>query len=209
MTSSGTCSLDLGVSVFAQHLKLMIRECYPRVEAPSPWAILPIWEQYEKLTHARDDAGLKKFLNSFDDSGLLPNHGCDLLELDKISEMLADRRGKRALVTGSNTSPKLVTENDLLTIFQADDRQDATYVLGHLRPDADSVCSAIFEAVRRKVLHPDKPVHAWCEYVPPEVKHILGPQLSSLLSRAMKPQQYHNIVLVDCHETEAQFQMGV
>ncbi|OAG41893.1 hypothetical protein AYO21_03896 [Fonsecaea monophora] len=209
VTSSGTCSLDLGVPVFAQHPKLMIRECYSWVGVPSPSAILPIWERYENLNHARDDAALQELLISFDDSGLLPSQGCDMLEREKFTEMLTDLRGKRALVTSTSNLPKLITEDDLLAIFQTDDRPDATYVLGHPRPDADSACSALFEAVRRKVLYPERPVHTWCEYVPPEVKYILGPQFSSLLSRVAKPRNYHNIVLVDCHKTEACFRMGV
>lgn len=108
VTYSGTCSLDLGTPVYAQHPIVMNRECYPRIEAPIPLAILPIWERHEKLTHARDDAGLKEFLVLFDDSDLLPSQGCDLLELEELAEMLADLRGKRTLVTSLDITLKQV-----------------------------------------------------------------------------------------------------
>lgn len=35
VTSSGTCSLDLEIPVFAKHPKIMIRECYDHVTPPS------------------------------------------------------------------------------------------------------------------------------------------------------------------------------
>ena len=56
MTSSGTCSLDLGIPAVARHAMVMIRECYlvlkPEVVSP----LESIWNNYLSITKRREDA---------------------------------------------------------------------------------------------------------------------------------------------------------
>ncbi len=82
--SSVTCSLDLGVHVFARHPELMIRECYTAYKEPVPAAILPVWSSYQCHTHPRNDAALKNLFETFDISTLEQDYPDDHLYFHQV-----------------------------------------------------------------------------------------------------------------------------
>lgn len=53
VSSSGTCSLDLGIPTTAMHSKIMIREIYEKPIAPRASVIDSLWPTYEDLIHSR------------------------------------------------------------------------------------------------------------------------------------------------------------
>jgi len=84
------------------------------------------------------------------------------------------------------------------TLTQSPSR-NATYVVGHDHPDADSVLSAIFEAVRRNVRDPTQLSLPWAPSIPSEAISILGTELTNMFAKVPMFESQHNIVLVDCH----------
>jgi hypothetical protein len=116
MTSSGTCSLDMGIPDFARHPMIMIRECYqlkaPKRERP----IDSIWAEYESVTHERDDKAIRDFLISLQPDDLRPKNDVDEFLVKKENEMISDRAGKKRLLTGGYEDLQIV---DCSTITNA------------------------------------------------------------------------------------------
>ncbi|ORY09811.1 hypothetical protein BCR34DRAFT_540285 [Clohesyomyces aquaticus] len=209
VTSSGTCSLDLGIPIFATHPKIMIRECYKTLPSARSSELAVVWKTYQQLTQVKDNEGIRSLLLSLDLSNLSPLYNNDEFELHKEQEMLADLRGKKRLLLDDNDQLKVLGWDQLHGLFSPKDPSQATYVLGHPRPDADSVISAIFEAMRRRVSYPSRAALPWAESVPREVRALLGEHVTQMLLSTKKPGRENDIVLVDCHESSMQLQMGV
>jgi len=209
VTSSGTCSLDLGIPVFAKHPKIMIRECYENFEAPILSPLLTSWPTYEKLTRTRDYNGLKKFLADLNIAHFNIVESKDEFLYQRDKERLVDWIGKKRLLENDTTSSRLIDEAMMLDTLRSTPDDRTFFVMGHARPDADSIMSSVFEAVRRHLVYPDQGSLPWSESIPREVEHILGPAATDLLSKIDPPSRHNSIVLVDCHQVDSKYQMGV
>lgn len=209
VTSSGTCSLDLGIPAFAQHSNFMIRECY-REQPPSYSTPLDaIWPIYESKTFGRDDHEIEQFLMSIDPENLLLTDNMDAFEAEKGRDRLADLVGKRRLLQANFDGLRTVDDGDICNALATTPVEETTYVTGHSNPDADAIVSSIFEATRRYLVYPERTFVAWAERVPPVVRHILGAKITTLLSDTPRFQPYHDIVLVDCHSLDPSSQHQV
>jgi hypothetical protein len=209
VTSSGTCSLDLGIPVFARHPKIMMRECYKSLAPPSPSPIMVVWEEYEKLTQSRNDNAIRSFLGSIDLDGLHSSHAADEFIACKEMEMHIDMKGKQTLLAHcTGTLPKIERAH-MIDVLQKTPDDETLYVVGHPRPDSDSVISAIFEAIRRNLKYPPRTCLPWTESVPREVQHLLGLEATTKLSKIPAPGSQHDIVLVDCHQVATERQTNV
>jgi len=102
----------------------------------------------------------------------------------------------------------VLDQGALLDTLRGRPDQNTVYVMGHIRPDADSVISSIFEAVRRQMAYPGSST-AWSESIPREVQHILGPEAVELLLKIPSPLPSNHVVLVDCHKVDPKYQMAV
>ncbi|KAK6330807.1 hypothetical protein TWF718_003006 [Orbilia javanica] len=205
VSSSATCSLDLGIPVFAQHPMIMIRECYRKKFAAKKSPILSIWSRYNDLTLSRDDAGVRDFLLSLNLDNLRPEDTVDEFQAAKEHEMLVDLRGKRQLLTNDSDKMRIIGLLDMIDAFEVAPGSSSTFVLGHPNPDADSLVSAVFEAARRAILAKDKSetFFAWAESIPAEVRHVLGAPLSDKINLdPQKPGPSDNIILIDCQNIE-------
>ncbi|KAK6502687.1 hypothetical protein TWF506_003265 [Arthrobotrys conoides] len=206
VSSSATCSLDLGIPVFAQHPMMMIRECYRKKLLVTKSPILSIWSRYNSLTLSRDDAKIRDFLLSLDLDSLKPEETVDEFQAAKELEMLVDMRGKRLLLTNdSDCNMRIIGLSDMIKAFEVVPGSSSTFVMGHPNPDADSVVSSVFEAARRALVAKDKSKShfAWAESIPAEVQHILGDALSEKISLdPQKPGPSDDIILVDCQNIE-------
>ncbi|KAE9370188.1 hypothetical protein N431DRAFT_468258 [Stipitochalara longipes BDJ] len=63
VTSSGTCSLDLGIPADARHPMVMIRECYSVLKPEEVSPIESIWNEYLSVTKRKDEAEIKNFIH--------------------------------------------------------------------------------------------------------------------------------------------------
>lgn len=209
VTSSGTCSLDLGIPAFAQHSNFMIRECY-REHPPSFSSPLDaIWPIYESKTFGRNDDEIEQFLKSIDPRNLLPTGDMDAFEAEKDCERLIDLLGKRRLLEADFDGLQTVDEGDICNALATPPVEETTYVTGHSNPDADAIVSSIFEATRRYLVYTGRTCVAWAERVPPVVKHILGARITTHLCNTPRFQSHHDIVLVDCHNMDPSSQHQV
>ncbi|KAK2597396.1 hypothetical protein QQS21_006020 [Conoideocrella luteorostrata] len=207
VTSSGTCSLDLGIPSFAKHANLMILECYSK-EPPS--LVIPIedfWCRYEHLTLRRNDDEIKKFFISIDPEEIVvKDDGLDDFVFQKNTERFYDLVGKKRLIERCFDGLKTINVVEITPATSPD--TITTYVTGHPNPDADSIVSSVFEAARRNVLYGTHCV-AWSDRVPPTVAHILGSKICANLLAMPKFGPTHDIVLVDCHSTEEECEYQV
>jgi len=64
VTSSGSCSLDLGVPANTHHPIVMIRECYSVLKPEEVSPIDSIWNEYLSATKKKDEAEIKNFITS-------------------------------------------------------------------------------------------------------------------------------------------------
>lgn len=206
VTSSGTCSLDLGIPTFAKHPMMMLRECYPAKRSIPVSPINKIWHQYEAVTHSKDNKKIRDFLTSIDSPSLVQQtDGLESFLMEKEQEMAVDILGKRTLLLGQFSHLKKLSKADMMSTLKRTTQEATTMVIGHPHPDADSIVTAVYEATRRVLVHKKEVCLPWCERVPNEVEHILGPVMSRLLGAIDAPSDLHDIVLVDCHETEEKF----
>jgi inorganic pyrophosphatase/exopolyphosphatase len=208
VTSSGTCSLDLGIPIFAKHPKIMMRECYRTPRPPCVSPLLATWEIYEALTQSRNDGAIRKFFEGINDDKLVSLDTADEFIAHKEAEMQVDLRGKRILLTGSRHDLPLIETSDLIDTIQQNDTQEAQYVIGHERPDSDSVVSALFEAVRRRLKY-SRVCLPWSESIPREVEQLLGPKISRHLEKVPAPGPQNELILVDCNQVNPSLQMNV
>ncbi|KUJ24631.1 DHH phosphoesterase [Mollisia scopiformis] len=211
VTSSGTCSLDLGIPIFAKHPKIMLRECYEKLEPPVPSPLCTIWPKYEKLIHLRDTLSLQRFLKELDISKIsisIEDYQDDFL-YNRGKERLIDLIDKRRLLEREATNLEIIHEAQLLSMLCSPPDDQAFFVIGHARPDADSVVSSVFEAMRRHLVYPNHACLPWSKSIPREVEHILGPEVTGLMSKISPPRRNNSIVLVDCHQADPKYQMGV
>ena len=204
VTSSGTCSLDLGIPTFAKHPMIMIRECYQAREPEITSPIHSIWNEYECLTQKKDDVAIREFFASLQvkeqDVGSTFNEFVN----NKEKEMWYDLAGKKRLLAEDFAGLLKIDESIIGKCLSAEPDESTTFVTGHAHPDADAIVSAIFEAVRRSLLlPPGKTVLPSVECLPREVAHVLGLKIAKLLrigtnsNNALGPQ--NEIVLVDTH----------
>ena len=180
VTSSGTCSLDLGIPTFARHPKIMIREAYETLEPEIPSPIHSIWSQYESLTQMRNDKAIRAFFMALDLGEKEVANNVDEFTNHKEREMWYDLNGKRRLLAGHFHGLSILDETMILDCLSGTVGEDTIFVTGHPRPDADAAVSALFEAVRRTLQSPPGTNALPCvEYLPPEVRHVLGPDITS------------------------------
>ncbi|KAK6388911.1 hypothetical protein LTR65_007192 [Meristemomyces frigidus] len=100
VTSSGTCSLDLGVPIFARHPLIMIREAYKGPPPKWNWPLDRIWADYQALMcqKSKDDAALERLLFELRDNDFVVEDDVDSLIVDKRREVAADLKGKRRIL---------------------------------------------------------------------------------------------------------------
>ena len=204
VTSSGTCSLDLGIPAFAKHPMIMIRECYQAREPEEISPIHSLWNEYEYLMHRKDDAAIRAFFASLRiDEQDIGNTFNELVN-EKEREMWYDLAGKKRLLAEDFAGLLKINESMIGKCLSAEPDKSTTFVMGHARPDADAIVSAIFEAVRRSLLfRPEKTALPLVECLPREVAHVLGSEIAKLLrvgtSSDDAPGPQNSIVLVDTH----------
>lgn len=154
--SSGTCSLDLGIPVFARHPKIMIREIYKLLEPPRTAEIEGIWEQYVRLTHSRDDLAVRDFLLGLDLHKITLTKHQDEFLVHKEKEMIIDLAGMKPLLQKGFDNLPLISEHTIEATLGRIPNDEAVYVMGHANPDADSIVTSGFEAVRRDLVYPQR-----------------------------------------------------
>lgn len=203
VTSSGSCSLDLGIPAFAKHPMIMIRECYQARELEKISPIHSIWNEYEYLTQRKDDVAIRKFFASLQVEEQHIGSTFNEFLNDKEREMWYDLAGKKRLLAEDFAGLLMIDESMIGKCLSAEPDESTTFVTGHARPDADAIVSAIFEAVRRSLLRPGNAALPRVECLPREVAHVLGLKIAKLLrvgtssNEELGPQ--NAIVLVDTH----------
>ena len=202
VTSSGTCSLDLGIPVFAQHSRIMIREAYRCKPCELDCPLDRTFAKYQSLVmkETKNDAALERLLLSLSAEDLAFDHSLDSMITEKRKEMTVDLVGKRRVLLDERDGLQVLDYNRLLSVLPSYNDQTDTVVLGHSHPDADAIISAIFEAARRNLISNSRKHVPWAEYLPAEVLHILGPTLSGLVA-SEHPSGHHTFVLVDCQDS--------
>ncbi|KAK4548758.1 hypothetical protein LTR36_008531 [Oleoguttula mirabilis] len=202
VTSSGTCSLDLGVPIFARHPLIMIREAYKGPPPKWNWPLDRIWADYQALMcqKSKDDAALERLLFELRDNDFVVEDDVDSLIVDKRREVAADLKGKRRILLDDFGGLVTIDIDRLRSALPTCNDTVETVVLGHAHPDADALVSAVFEAARRNLDSGSRTCAAWAESIPPEVAHILGPVLCDCLTRK-PPDANHALVLVDCQNS--------
>jgi hypothetical protein len=199
VTSSGTCSLDLGIPSFAQHPNFMIREAYRSQPTSANNPLDGIWMEYEQKTLSRNDVEISNFFKTLDiDSLAVPNAELDGFLAEKNQERVVDLAGKKRLIEEDFRGLKIIDLKTMASALCAKPDADTMYVTGHEYPDADAIVSAVFEAVRRHLVYGKKCV-AWSQRVPFVVRSILGTEVCEILSETPKYGPTNDIVLVDCH----------
>ena len=130
-----------------------------------------------------------------------------MLELDNSSNTLLNDRererridpiGKKRLLSGNYKGLRLITLSDLKNTLSGTPSRNTMYVIGHDHPDADSVASAVFEAVRRNLAYLKQNCLPWAPSVPPEVADIVGHELAERMVSSPALLSYHSVVFVDC-----------
>ena len=174
VTSSGTCSLDLGIPSFARHPNFMIRECYrskpPSIENP----LDKVWAEYEERTLSRNDKNILEFFKALDPNTLpQPSIQLDEFVAGKNKERVVDLIGKKRLIEGNFAGLRAIDLKTIATTLASKPDADTIYVTGHSQPDADAIVSAVFEATGRHIFY-EKDCVAWSQRLPNVVRHILG-----------------------------------
>lgn len=152
VSSSGTCSLDLGIPAIAKHPKIMIREVYEKVLPLVTSPLIKTWPIYKQLVDTRDCNTLAKFLDEHDLNSIRIIEPEDHLASHRINEQLIDMKGKKRLLGGSSEDLIIINKDHLLSMLRNSPDDGTIFVMGHEHPDADSIVSAIFEAVRRSLV---------------------------------------------------------
>jgi len=95
VTSSGTCSLDLGIPVFARHPNIMIREAYAGEPIVAYSPLEATWQRYQSLLQCgrRDDKALDTMRKDFTDDDLHAGDTVDSFLEEKHNEMRRDLVG--------------------------------------------------------------------------------------------------------------------
>jgi hypothetical protein len=202
VTSSGTCSLDLGIPVFARHPKLMMREAYRSRPSDLDCPLDHTFAEYQSLImrEKKDDDALKDFLVRLTAEQLSFDEVSNDMMTEKRREMVIDLIGMRRILLDEHEGLQVLTPDHLLSALPLDGEATSVIVLGHPWPDADSLVSAVFEAARRNMLSKTRSHVPWAEYVPPEVAQILGPALGGSIAPKW-PEELHTFVLVDCQRS--------
>jgi hypothetical protein len=209
VSSSGTCSLDLRIPNIARHPKIMIREVYEKVIAPDPSPLVDLWPIYERLTRSKDCDTLRGFLDGLDLDRIMIEESEDEFTGHREQERLIDMRGKKRIMNRDTKDLMIINKDHLLDTLRLAPGDGTCFVMGHRHPDADSIVSSIFEAVRRCLVYAALTFVPWSESVPREVRYILGDEATTLMSKTPSPGENNNIVLVDRHRTDTKYQMQV
>lgn len=161
------------------------------------------------MTQSRDYNGLKKFLANLDIANISIGHTQDEFLYQRDKERLIDLIGKKRLLENDTISLRVIDETIMLDTLRSTPDDRTFFVMGHARPDADSIMSSVFEAVRSRLVYQDQGPLPWSESIPREVEHILGPEATDLLSKIAPPSRHNSIVLVDCHQVDSKYRMEV
>ncbi|KAM7192132.1 DHH phosphoesterase [Rhypophila sp. PSN 637] len=203
VTSSGTCSLDMGIPPFAQHPNFMIREAYRSQPKSVDNPFDTIWAEYERKTLQRNDPEIAQFFRTLDVNSLTAPgpKGLDGFVAAKNQEKVSDLIGKKRLLEGDFHGLRVIDLKTMASSLCLEPDADTIYVTGHEHPDADAVVSAVYEAVRRHLVY-GKKCAAWSQRVPYVVRTILGTELTDILTKTPKYGLTNDIVLVDCHSLD-------
>lgn len=203
VTSSGTCSLDLGIPSFARHPNFMVRECYRTVPPVNDNPLDRIWTEYEAVTFSRNDEDIGGFFRSLDMEGISQSHEeLDGFIFEKNNERLTDLVGKKRLIEENFDNLRAITIEDISQALSILADAETTYVIGHEHPDADSIVSSVFEATRRQLFY-QKACVAWSDGMPYVVRKILGERISDSVMKTPKFGSTNDVVLVDCHSIDS------
>lgn len=198
VTSSGTCSLDLGIPATARHPKIMIRECYRSSKPVNTSAISDTWKKYMHATQSCNDKKIRRYILSLDlDSIQIGRHENTLLN-HKEEEMLVNLKGKRLLLTENYQCLNILGIESLIKMLCMKPDDNTTFVVGHKNPDADSVISAIFEALRRNAVYCANSTLPWIPSIPVEVSNLFTADLQRALLAIPMFKPHKDIILVDC-----------
>ena len=158
-----------------------------------------IWSRYVTAIAKGENKELQEgiTLETLDLAGLKLNKNST--PLIDYKEIAADVLGKNRLLGGYFDGFHILTVRDICQTLSKIPDPQTTYVVGHQNPDADSIVSAIFEAVRRNYVYPDKSCIPWVEKIPMYVQKMLGAEFTRLLLEIPKPLYHNDIILVDCH----------
>ncbi|KAK5993557.1 hypothetical protein PT974_06991 [Cladobotryum mycophilum] len=206
VTSSGTCSLDLGVPCFARHPNLMIRKCYRKppflVGTINNTSMDRIWSDYEQKTHARNDDEIIKFFKSLDLDDLTriadTSNGSPS---ERTRERLMDLAGKKRLIEGGFMGLRTIDHDMMVKALSSRPDANTTYVVSHDYPDADGIVSAVFEAFRRRAFYGEDCV-VWLPNNSVITRQFLGGEISDFIESVPKFRSTNSIVLVDCHSID-------
>lgn len=209
VTSSGTCSLDMGIPVFAKHRMIMIRECYRSMPPETKSPLESIWSTYQSLTRQRGDKAIRSFITALKLDNVSPADHIDGFLVEREREMISDLTGKKRLLTGEYNGLKLIDTSTICKALSAVADEDTTFVTGHMNPDADSIVASVFEATRRSLIHGGRKCLAWTEQLPHEVEYVLGAEISDCVVKTPKFGTQNDIVLVDCHSIDLTYQHQV
>ncbi|GAP92259.1 hypothetical protein SAMD00023353_7600010 [Rosellinia necatrix] len=198
VTSSGTCSLDLGIPHYARHPGLMIRECYRKKPYVNKHPLDRIWVEYEAVTLLRHDDEIRDFFRGLDLDKIISSADQDEFLATRNNERLCDLKGKQRLSLGDYDGLRVVSFATIANTLSEVPSSNTIYVTGHKHPDADAVVSSVFEAARKSIAQKTSCV-AWVERVPYVVRQLLGQKICDDLCRMPKFGRTHDVVLVDCH----------
>ncbi|PMD46006.1 hypothetical protein L207DRAFT_576886 [Hyaloscypha variabilis F] len=202
VTSSGTCSLDLGIPADARHLMVMIRGCYPALKAKDVSPIESIWNDYLSVTGRKDEAEIRRFITSQNIESLALGSNFNKLLNERDQERGFDLLGKKRILLGNYEGLQTITISDIHEILSGKPAKSTTYVVGHEHPDADSVVSSIFEALRRNLIYSDQNCLPWAPSIPHEILSIISPKIAGMMLKVPECSEYHRLTLVDCHHCD-------
>jgi hypothetical protein len=121
---------------------------------------------------------------------------------ERDQERVFDLLGKKRILLGNYEGLQTITISDIHKILSGKPAKSTTYVVGHEHPDADSVVSSIFEAVRRNLIYSDQNCLPWAPSIPPGVLSIIGPEIAGMMLKVPEFSEYHRLTLVDCHRCD-------
>ncbi|CZR55581.1 uncharacterized protein PAC_05469 [Phialocephala subalpina] len=131
----------------------------------TPGTFNPTCEKYERCTEYLDDVNIKKFLTELDlsRSNVKTEDMNDEFLYQRDRERLVDLVGKKSLLENNISSSTMITEATMLVTLRYTLDDNTWFVIGHARPDADSV-------VRRRLVYLDRASIPWTESIPREVE---------------------------------------
>ncbi|KAL9123910.1 MAG: hypothetical protein Q9217_006706 [Psora testacea] len=182
----------------------MVREVYDTLNIAPSSPIHAAWREYESLTQVRNNFGIRQFFMGLNLNEEEVGATIDEFANRKEREMWYDLCGKKRLLTHDFHGLIKINNETIMDCLSSPVGDQTMFVTSHPRPDADAVVSSLFEAVRRNLRCPPGTNALPCvEYLPPEVKHLLGPDISRIFRLSENGNDglgsMNEIVLVDTH----------